>query len=68
MWFDLDGDSLNKQCATEDCLNPPRHRLEVEGVGSDYCPNCKHRITALLDDHLEQSDRIAAKSDKESSE
>lgn len=57
-WLDLSGDTLAMECATESCLNPPKHRLEYDGIGSDYCPNCKSRITRMLVDTIAQGERI----------
>lgn len=44
MWFDLRGDSRLGQCATEGCGGQPTARLEVGGVGSNYCCGCRASI------------------------
>lgn len=44
MWFELKGDARLGQCATEGCGGQPTSRLEVEGVGSNYCSGCRSKI------------------------
>ena len=36
-------------CATEGCWGIPFHRLEVDGVGSNYCSGCR----AVIEDDAE---------------
>lgn len=44
-WRELVGCEKNHtDCATHECGGVPRYRLEVEGVGSDYCARCRMLI------------------------
>lgn len=45
-WFDLKGDERLGRCAGEGCGGQPTSRLEVGGVGSNYCSGCRNRIDA----------------------
>ena len=47
-WFELTGDErINERCASEGCPGQPTHRLEAEGIGSNYCSGCK----AMIEQH-----------------
>lgn len=46
-FFNLTGDTLHLRCATEGCGQCVSARMEVEGIGSDYCEPCILRIIAL---------------------
>lgn len=48
-WFELKGDSRLGRCATENCGGQPVMRLEVGGIGSDYCSGCHAIILAMID-------------------
>ena len=44
MWSDLPIHECGYPCATEGCQNLKWYRLEVEGVGSNYCESCHAKI------------------------
>lgn len=47
-WTKLDpGAHVAMWCASEGCLGIPFHRLEVDGVTSNYCTNCRADIETL---------------------
>lgn len=47
MWFELKGDERIKlRCATHGCGGQPTWRLEIDGIGSNYCTGCKVTIEA----------------------
>jgi hypothetical protein len=43
-WFVLADHEIHGLCATEGCEAPPSVRLEVGGVGSNYCSACREKI------------------------
>lgn len=45
-WFALKGDARLGRCATDGCGGQPAFRLEVGGIGSDYCSGCAESIRA----------------------
>lgn len=52
-WTKLDpGAHVAMWCATEGCWGIPFHRLEVDGVASNYCSNCRAKIEARDDARL----------------
>lgn len=46
-WRKLEQSERGMWCATEGCWGIPFHRLEVEGVASNYCANCRADIEAV---------------------
>lgn len=46
-WIKLDAGSTVEDCDSDDCLGWPTHRLEVDGVGSNYCTPCRAKIETL---------------------
>lgn len=46
MWFELKGDARLGRCATDGCGGQPTARLEVDGIGSNYCSGCQAKIMA----------------------
>lgn len=47
MWTRLESGQGWRQCASAGCTNHATHRLEVDGVGSNYCAVCQRRIVDL---------------------
>jgi len=47
-FFHLTSDTLHLRCATEGCGQRVRARMEVEGIGSDYCEPCILKIIATV--------------------
>lgn len=45
MWQNI----LGEACASDGCSYRATSRLEVDGVGSDYCSNCRAKIEARDD-------------------
>lgn len=46
-WFRLQGDARLGECATEGCGGQPTWRLEIDGIGADYCSGCRAAIREL---------------------
>jgi hypothetical protein len=46
MWFERRGDERLGRCATEGCGGQPTFRLEIAGIGSNYCSGCQCKITS----------------------
>ena len=44
-WFTIVRGS--EVCSTDGCLNPADWRMEAEGVGANYCVNCRARVMQL---------------------
>ena len=48
-WFKLKGDERLGRCTFEGCGGQPTYRLEVGGVGSNYCSGCRATIEGAIE-------------------
>lgn len=63
-WVELPEDRSHGGCTSAFCWRPASWRLEVGGVGSKYCTQCKDEIAEqAFDDQIER-DVMAGKLDR----
>lgn len=47
-FFRLGGDARLRQCASDGCFQHVSYRMEVGGIGSEYCEHCAKNIAAQI--------------------
>lgn len=47
-FFLLGGDARLRQCASDGCFQHVSYRMEIGGVGSEYCTPCAKKIAAQI--------------------
>ena len=48
-FFRLGGDARLRECTTDGCFQCVSIRVELGGIGSDYCEPCAAQVAAMIE-------------------